>query len=251
MNDQEKPTSKQEELTDDLERFKSMFQFPKLFLSTYFSELRNKIDVAFLSKNNLETDFQIKDDLNEIWIEMIEHVNDFERECCAIQRTNKFNIQLTKEINADLKRLDDQLLSTSFNDSTTTTTLYDSIRESIVELDVKIKKILFQNKTIAFINENKYSDLKTVKKKFNTKTTAGILLFIQDEFINENSITKIISYDKLLTNEKIKLIELKKKLINSNYIQQIELKLNDLIDLDFHKVIIKVLIIFVASAGWS
>lgn len=236
MNDQEKPPSKQEELTDDLERFKSMFQFPKLFLSTYFSELRNKIDVAFLSKNNLESDFQIKDDLNEIWIEMIEHVNDFERECCAIQRTNKFNIQLAKEINADLKRLDDQLLSASFNDSTAT--LYDSIRESIVELDVKIKKILFQNKTIAFINENKYSDLKTVKKKFNTKTTAGILLFIQDEFINENSITKIISYDKLLTNEKIKLIELKKKLINSNYIQQIELKLDNLIDLDFHKVII-------------
>jgi hypothetical protein len=50
MNEQETKPSKQEELTDDLERFKSMFQFPKLFLSTYFSELRNKIDVAFVCK---------------------------------------------------------------------------------------------------------------------------------------------------------------------------------------------------------
>jgi hypothetical protein len=150
-----------DDLTDELEAFKSMFQFPKLYLSNFFSELRNKIDVTFLTKISNELDFVVKDDLNENWIEMIDHLNSFETECSSSQRTNKFNIQITKETNIEVKKIED-LLADFKQES------YDLIQEMINEQSFKIKKLLFLNKTIVFFGENKYASLtKKFTKKFN------------------------------------------------------------------------------------
>lgn len=236
MSEQELPTlnkSQIDDLTDELEAFKSMFQFPKLYLSNFFSELRNKIDVTFLTKINNELDYGIKDDLNENWIEIIDHLNSFETQCSSNQRTNKFNIQVTKETNLEIGKIENLLANFKLDS-------YDLVLEMINEQNFKIKKLLFLNKTIVFLGENKYASLtKKFTKKFNARTTAGILLIVSDEYINQNNITKVVSFDKLLTNEKIKLIHFKQILVISSFIVELNLQMNTLKDLDFHKMRLK------------
>ena len=172
------------ELSQELDKFKSTFQFPKFYLSNYFSELRNKIDVAFLNKSANEDDYEIKNQLNENWIKMIDQINSYERLCSNCQRSNKFNSQITKETNADISLIEEKLSNFKLD-------LYDEIKELIHEQMCKIKNILFQHKTIVFLECNKYTK-SFLFKKLNNRTTAGILLSILDEFIDEVFIEKLI-----------------------------------------------------------
>ncbi len=47
-------------LSEEFERLKSNFQQPKLYLTSYFSAIRDEIDIAFAQKRINETDEILK-----------------------------------------------------------------------------------------------------------------------------------------------------------------------------------------------
>lgn len=227
--------SKLNELRQDLDAFLSVYQFPKFYLSNYFSELRNKIDVSFFNKNSQETDYEIKNELNENWIQMIEKINSYERLCTNCQRTNKFDMQTTKETNQEINLIESKLANFKLDS-------FDEIKELICELNTRIKRIIFQSKTIVFLESQKYLN-SFLFRKLNNKTTTGILLFILDEYIDEAYIDRLIfkriSYEKKLSNERIKLEMLRKILMRPVYLEEVKLEADLVLHLEYSKLQLK------------
>ena len=129
--------SNKQQMLQKLQDLKLIIEMPKLYLANYFQNLRNKVDKYMFSKQILHNnDIEKKNELNQIWTEMISKIDSFEKEC-----KNKDELQSNlNRINKIKMMLDDQ------NEAKNLEKIEDKIQEEEFELHKKI----FQNKTIIF-----------------------------------------------------------------------------------------------------
>ena len=146
-------------LLNKKERLTEICETPKLYLANYFSDLRRDIDLEIVQKkepNNRK--------LNEFWLEIINKIDSFEKECIN-------NIKLNRsEIRQSLNQIDCLIQSKQPN--------LEKINEFIQNEQENILKQLFYNRTIIFKQNNHF------KNDFGEKLINGKLLIINDEFIN-------------------------------------------------------------------
>ena len=79
-----KPEEKKIEIRFKLDKLREMCQCPQMFrlyLGNYFSELRNEVELELTEKEMNEKEIKKKQKLNELWIEIVDKINEFEREC--------------------------------------------------------------------------------------------------------------------------------------------------------------------------
>ena len=128
---------KKHQILKKLEDLKLIVEIPKLYLANYFQELRNSVDKEMFSKQMLHNnDNEMKNELNQIWKEMISKIDSFEKEC-----KNKDELQSNlNQIEEIRMMLDDQ------NEATNLKIIEDKIQEE----EFNLFKKLFQNKTIIF-----------------------------------------------------------------------------------------------------
>lgn len=133
----------------------SMFKFPCFYLSTYFSNLRTEIDIAFVKKFLNESDLKLKEILNDNWTQMIKKVDLFETNCINYYSNAK-----------NLKEYNESFVKNS---------------------DFIIEKQLLLNKTLIFLNEVHLQEL-NLHHKIDFKTTSGKLIVITNEYIGKNCV---------------------------------------------------------------
>ena len=147
-----------EKLLNDSNNIKDIIDFPSLYLENYFIELRNDIDKEFALKQlELQNDEEKKKDLNELWQKMIEKTDLFEKSCIKSSydlekhktRINKIETILNNQETINLKKAEEEIKTEEIN----------------------LLKILFQNKTILFLKNQK-------------------LVILNDEFISKTSFQK-------------------------------------------------------------
>ena len=155
------------QLLKDLEEPKDIIEFPRLYLANYFSELRNEVDKEFIFiLMHHHGDEQIKTNLNQSWQKMIEHINSFEEQC----------INTTVDLTENEERINS--IETTLNEST------ESIQEMIDIEEYSLMKLLFQNKTIFYL------DAKHILKKYKSNTNAGKLIMLDGETISKKTLQK-------------------------------------------------------------
>ena len=155
------------QLLKDLEELKDIIEFSRLYLANYFSELRNEVDKEFISiLMHHHGDEQIKTNLNQSWKKMIEHINSFEEQC----------INTTVDLTENEERINS--IETTLNEST------ESIQEMIDIEEYSLMKLLFQNKTIVYL------DAKHILKKYKSNTNAGKLILLDGETIRKKKLQK-------------------------------------------------------------
>ena len=144
-----------EKLLNDSNNIKDIIDFPSLYLENYFIELRNDIDKEFALKQlELQNDEEKKKDLNELWQKIIEKTDSFEKSCIKSSydlekhktRINKIETILNNQETINLKKAEEEIKTEEIN----------------------LLKILFQNKTILFVKNQK-------------------LVILNDEFISKRS----------------------------------------------------------------
>ena len=147
-----------EKLLNDSNNIKDIIDFPSLYLENYFIELRNDIDKEFALKQlELQNDEEKKKELNELWQKMIEKTDSFEKSCIKSSydlekhktRINKIETILNNQETINLKKAEEEIKTEEIN----------------------LLKILFQNKTILFLKNQK-------------------LVILNDEFISKTSFQK-------------------------------------------------------------
>ena len=75
--------TRKQEMLKKLEDLKMIVVIPKLYLANYFQELRNNVDKQMFPKQILHynDNEEMKNELNQIWVEMISKIDSFEKEC--------------------------------------------------------------------------------------------------------------------------------------------------------------------------
>ncbi len=177
MNEPIKSQSKQnlkaiQQINQDLNTLRTALNFPTLFISEYFSNLKNYIDIQceiFL--------FQRTDTAGEEYQEairyrstLIQEIDKFESQCLENLQKNKFD--------TNIDPTDEYLSLLSDSD------IYDLLYEQFLRL----QKEIFLNRTFIFLSKDNGSksdyellscfDLKEIK-------SFGICIVVEDEFIGE------------------------------------------------------------------
>ena len=130
--------SNKQQMLQKLQDLKLIIEMPKLYLANYFQNLRNKVDKYMFSKQILHNnDIEKKNELNQIWVEMISKIDSFEKQCTKNIDDLQSNVNRIEEIRITL---DNQ------NEATNLQLIEDKIQEEEFELFKK----LFKNRTIIF-----------------------------------------------------------------------------------------------------
>ena len=129
--------SKKQQLLIKLDELQLIVEIPNLYLANYFQELRNKVDIEMFSKQKIQNnDIEKKNEIDQIWVEMISEIYSFEKQC-----KNKDKLQ------SNLKRIEE--IKMTLDDQNEATDL-EKIEDKIKEEEFNLLKKLFQNKTIIF-----------------------------------------------------------------------------------------------------
>lgn len=188
-------------LKNQYEQLKKTFESPRLFLSTYFADLRNEVDIAFLKMNQSEHGMEVKHKLNDAWFQMIEQINTFETECLKIRVSNSFNPEFTQEVREKIELIDiilndlnnqvvveeakqafsNELKSKDDEDN------FNEVSNLIYEETYKIEKMLFLNQTMMFLDKTNWNDA-SLFDVMNTKTTFGKIYFVQNEYFGKQTL---------------------------------------------------------------
>ena len=180
----------------NFDELKSIFYNPKLFLADYFIDLRTQVDLVFCLKRNMANE----------WLEIIERINSFEKK--TYNNTSLIQIFLSNMqlIEIKLKSIDSDHIK---------------IIQQIKEIKYNIEKILFSNKTIAFIK-----DFRNEKNNF--------LIIINDEYLSNNALFYSYSTETIiLSNEQLKSLYLMQQLwkIDIKNVNEFNLKIKNLKEL--------------------
>lgn len=212
-------------LRKDLEHLKQIIRNPQVYLKDFFSGLRSEIDLTFIERKNVISHSEsLLNDLKNNWHQIVSRINLFELECCSkgsvfsedFINQVKERIQTVEEklncINYSKIQIDDELNEseyeneneTSISEETIRTYMFDLIHDEIM----KCERILFKNKTYAFLEQNKYKanlanriecyDVENERCLFdrmNKDTTIGKLLIVSNEYLGKNAIDILLKYD--------------------------------------------------------
>ena len=153
-------------LRKDLDELKSILDDPKSFLSNYFKSLKTEIEYSFIK--NIESNRmneKKKDELSKSWVQIINKLKEVESECF----NNIFSILLKKETKQQIDLFESVL------DKNQDLVLLNGLIEAEI---IKLKKFLFSNRTILFLDKNKCEN----KFLFDAKNP-GKLIIIKEEFL--------------------------------------------------------------------
>jgi hypothetical protein len=137
-------------------KLKSLYEYPRLYLISYFSELRNEVNIS-LNKIENTTNVEAIKQLDLNWTQIIDKINDFKTEC--LENMNNNNL-------IDVQQIVNSLEKEIFNSNSDLNKLKETINEYIYKLEAN----LFQKRTIFF-------------HKNNNK-----LIIIQNDYIGKNQI---------------------------------------------------------------
>lgn len=129
-----------------LDDLKYLFESPCFFLANYYSELRNKIDLAteyLLSANTANNNQNLNDDLNQTRNELIQRINSHENLCLINYKKNVKNLR--NDLSDSIKTVESSIDSKDVHE----------ITQSIDELKFKLNKLLFLNKSYLFLKRIK------------------------------------------------------------------------------------------------
>ena len=130
----------QKQLQNDLDFLKSICHDPNMFLSNYFDELRNDVNKMMKINEENSKDIEEKETNKKSWIQMINRINSFEKECSQTVLSKQAIDDTTKQINRV-----EAILKNNPSD-------LSEIDEILQNEELKILKILFQNKTMFFFS---------------------------------------------------------------------------------------------------
>jgi hypothetical protein len=136
--------SEQSQMNKRLNDLKYKFEVPCFFISNYFSDLRTKIDYS--TEYLIASQFENTDKLNLLRNDFLLKLDEHERLCLNQNNNNKSRSNRFKNLLDELNNINDN------NDNN-----MDRITriQQIDDLDLKLNKILFLNKTFIFLKDLK------------------------------------------------------------------------------------------------
>lgn len=175
-----------ETINDSFKELKLAYENPKLYIATYFSELRNKIDIDYETYLLNDNDDEPSTLANEFLTSMIDNVNSFEKDCLSKLTSSPLNTE--GSIEESFSKLKDEL---KYLDSCEDEKLAE-IDDLLNTLMLKVQKILFGNQQLVFVSKN----TQFFKEYLETSdcevdmVSFGFLVRIEDEFIGERGFIK-------------------------------------------------------------
>lgn len=194
------------QLKQQYEQLKKLFEAPRLHVSNHFSDLRSQVDIAFIKMNQNEPNLEIKHKLNDTWFQMIEKINIFETECLKTRGSNTFSNDFAQEIKEKiglidiiLKDLNNQVIveetllafpsNNKLNEEIENDEdSFNQISNFIYEEFHKIEKLLFLNRTLFFLDKENWINT-SLFDKMNVKTTFGKFILVQNEYFGNQSMS--------------------------------------------------------------
>jgi hypothetical protein len=176
----------------------------KIYLMSYFSELRSEIDILFAKKRKQTQSLM---ELNLNWTKMIDKVNTFEKECVNKDENeidSKLDFKLNERLNFiklklnELKKVIELLnkqrniiIDTDGNEALKKRNeLFFEIECILSDTKNKMENILFMNKTILFLSK-KNCDFSEIFKELNPDTMVGKLIIVTNQYFNSFDIDTI------------------------------------------------------------
>jgi hypothetical protein len=210
-------------LDNKLKLVKDAFECPKLYLSKHFIGLKSKVDIAYAKQQSvLSTNSSALEILNVNWLETIDKINLFEKDCLNFRNEIIFSNELREIVKTSINDIENRLLqfeqSKKLNeredddddddddgDGDDEDDEYDEdelsrqISDLIYGLLLKIEKVLFINKTMVFLvkrNIPVYKCYSCLSEQYPNahnhknidlfksldETKAGLLIFVTDEY---------------------------------------------------------------------
>jgi len=149
--------TRKEKLMSDVEKLKEIALLPNLYLANYFMDLRNDVDKELLPQQlNLENNQEKKQEINELWKQIIEKIDSFEKQ----SKRKKINLEEYQKRISEIEKVLNE--SSDFN--------LDEVETVIENEELKLLENLFQNKTIVWTN--------------------GKLVLLNSDFISRKSLVK-------------------------------------------------------------
>ena len=170
-----------------LDELKWIIESPKIFLFDHFSNLINKIDFAAARQSQNAKNIRSNENLmkiNQVWNRMFDVIKSFEMKC--------------------FESLNEKLLNNAFNEATDSTseaikflegslkrykelssTEIDQLDELLYQETNRIKKILFQNKSLIFFDRQHQQKDILIFNKMKNNIFFGKLIFVKDQYIGD------------------------------------------------------------------
>jgi len=156
-----------EKLLTDLDELKKITDIPILYLSNYFKDLRDRVDIEFAPKQQeLQYDKEKKKELEELWQQMISKIDSFEKNC--IRRIYDLDVKKIR-----INEIEEILNSEQLID-------LKKVQDEIEKEEIDLFQNLFQNKSILFC---KYD-----QDEVQSKIIDGQLIVLFDEYICQKTI---------------------------------------------------------------
>jgi len=155
----------------------------RLYLYDYFSELRRRVDLAAAEKllNDSENS-----KLVENYISLIDRISLFERDCMRHLENNELDCDLKANAARLVESIEYELRS-QLNIEKATVNLY---RAMVYDQSFELRKILFQNQTIEFI-EVKESLVRNLFIKMDMNVTIGKLILVKNQSFDKRGLSLI------------------------------------------------------------
>jgi len=182
---------------------------PELYIIQYFDEIKNEVDLFFTKNINDQTDENQSTVLNDNWLEIIETIKNLESEILEKKNYLKINDTISAEIKLSIRSFENRLNSLN---SDAKEKQIEVINKEIEEHIEKIEKILFENKSLYFKNDNK----------------SPYLIVIDDAFLNKDLEKNDKAGTFISTKKKLNHLLFKSKLLVTKKTNVTTLKIKDL-----------------------
>ena len=175
-----------EDIDSGLKELKLAYENPKLYIATYFSELRNTVDIELEKFILNQEDAEQLELANEFQESMINNINNFEKECMSKLSSGSLSTEDSIEdriekLTEDVKYLD------SYEDEK-----LNAVYDLIYYLMVEVQKILFSNQQLVFVSKNTqfFKEYLETSDCEVSMVSFGFLVKIEDEFIGKRGFFK-------------------------------------------------------------
>lgn len=167
------------ELNHNLDNLKSLFTCKRLYLAEYFLELRNQIDLKV--NKIIELNETNREEITKNWLQIIEFINSYEKQCFKTCSNNKFSNEITLQVNTAIELIESKINNSNIDlDDETFELITDQIDDHIYENILKLERIIFLNKTIFYLESTDIEPsfgklIFVINDHFGTKGTQFII----------------------------------------------------------------------------
>lgn len=218
-----------DDLKKEFEDLKLMLDFPKLYLSNYFTNLRNEVDFLFVDKQEKK--------FKTIWSKMTRKIDEFEKDCSSRLSDDCFDGHLKIQFKSILEKIDVEITNLDPIDSYSKFRA-DDFKELIIKEKTQLGRVIFSNKSIMLIDKN------CPIKELKNRVLDARLIILRDVHICKSAIYNCairadIEYENLafegkLTRELVSILILKETIRNYyNFIIDLSLNLDSIVMVNF------------------